>query len=819
MKKFFSLVLAFLLTLSTLTGCVDTHFRFKDDTSLTRGQWIEQLAATFGMDDFEKDEAYFSDVPATDSIYTAAQSCYEWNVLRDIGKKLKKNDGASLEFAVSTAIYATGVDLSNEVGKNDCEKAINYAVENGIIPSGLNYSKWVTAEQSQELLSAAQLAYLNQSFTPVDNVKFLDTVSDQRNSNELTAINEGEYLIRNRKPNVGDVLIAPGTPENPDGVAIKITDITDNGDGTYTVKTCTPELYEVFDEVEYAGVAIPKFEDIIPADGVQITQGSTVSPVSYQSDADMSYKTMALNYTSTDKPVVATLGSLSNDSDIIPLGIGDSKETALSFTATCNFTKGTVSINPAWSNASLNIEQLITGNHLGGVSSREDSDKYHKDSANSPGEWFSKKSVFPDRKVFGADPYGNDEAIEAYKKGVITADELREALYGTSKTDSNYVRDPDKPYVNSQEGHENIPNITNKFSGGYEIIGSVSIKDLYFVPKYKLKTAKVFGVDTGIPTGIESFSLETNYGVSASLSVKGKLENELTVCSIPISLGGVGTLKVDIVIYAELNGEISVKASINNNTKTEYASGKTKKTSTQTSSASAEANLEFETGPKISAKLYLCAVPLINAGVSAAVKVKSSGAIKYSTDWTETDENFVVNRKTTMSYNLDLFVPIVKISIGTDKSTLANKLNLKFTWTLCGAEGSNAPLKAAEFNLIDDEIVVWKDSQTLPKNEDKEESSSGDSQSSSQSPGGNMQISSYYINLMPGEETAIELDYPNGYGADDFKWSTSDKNVVTVKNGKLVAKKSGSAIVKAESKDGKYYANCAVYVGENKKEQ
>ena len=800
MKKFFSIVLAFLLTLSTLAGCVDTHFRFKDDTSLTRGQWIEQLAATFGMDDFEKDEAYFSDVPATDSIYTAAQSCYEWNVLRDIGKKLKKNDGASLEFAVSTAIYATGVDLSNEVGKNDCEKAINYAVENGIIPSGLNYSKWVTAEQSQELLSAAQRAYLNQSFTPVDKVKFLDTVSDQRNSNELTAVNEGEYLIRNRKPNVGDVLIAPGTPENPDGVAIKITEITDNGDGTYTVKTCTPELYEVFDEVEYAGVAIPKFEDIIPADGVQITQGSTVSPVSYQSDEDVSYKTMALNYTSTDKPVVATLGSLSNDSDIIPLGIGDSKETALSFTATCNFTKGTVSINPAWSNASINIEQLLTGS--GSATPNKGSDDQYNESLVS-GEWFKKTSVFPDKNLFGKNPYDNDKAIEDYKSGKISADELRNALKKSQ----------------TKDGLEKTPNITNKFSGGYEIVGSVSISDLYFIPKYKLKTAKVLGIDTGVPTGIESFSIETNYSVSASLSVKGKLENELTVCSIPVSLGGVGTLKFDLIIYAELNGEIAVKASISNNTKTEYSSGKTKKTTTQSSSASAEANLEFETGPKIKAKLSLCAIPFIDAGVSAAVKVKSSGAIKYSTDWSETDDNFVVNRKTTMGYNLDLYVPIVKLSIGTDKSTLANKLNIKFTWTLVGAEGSNAPLKAVEVNLLDDEVIIWQDSQTFPKNEDKEESSSGDSQSSSQSPGGNMQISSYYINLMPGEETAIELDYPNGYGADDFKWSTSDKNVVTVKNGKLVAKKSGSAIIKAESKDGKYYANCAVYVGENKKEQ
>ncbi|HBM98604.1 MAG TPA: hypothetical protein DD413_04190 [Ruminococcus sp.] len=796
MKRIIALLLSLVLLLGTLSGCAEGHFRFKNDTSLTRGQWVDVLAKSFGMDDYEKDTPYLSDVSSDDSIFKSVQSCYEWGVLRDTPKKLKKHSGATLEFVVTTAVYATGADISSYEGKNDIEKAINYAEANNIVAQGLNYSKWATGQQCNDILVAAQDAYLNQEITPIDKVVINTSVSDERKTDAIKSVGNSEYLFNGKKPSVGDVFIAPGTKENPDGVAIKITDVIDNGDGTYSVRTTTPELHEVFDEIEYAGVVVPEIDDIIPASGVTISglTSSNVSPVSYQ-PSDTGFTN--LSHTNTNTAKVVNLSNTTNGSngfttlehsnnyDVVPLGIGTSKKDALSFTASLNLTKGTVSLSPQWGNKSIEIQQLLTGSPIAG---------------SEAGQWFEKKSVFPDKTLFGPDAYSNDEAIDAYKKGVINADELREALYG----------------MQDKNGIEKIPNITNKFSGGYEIIGSISITDLYIVPTYKLKTAKVLGIDTGIPTGISNFSIETNYGASVSLSVKGKIENELTVCSIPVTLGGVGTLTLDIVLYAELNGEIAVKASISNNTKTEYSSGKTKKTSKQDSSTRVEAELELEAGPKLDAKISVCTIPLVNASVSAAIQVKASGGIELSAEWTETEEVFVIDRKTAITYGVEGHIPIVKIKIGSDKSTLANKLNISFSWTIVGSEGSNAPFTAAKFDILpEEEIVIWQEHLELPKdpNEEIEDNSENSNTNSDNGLGGNMNISSYYIHLDEGESIAVDLEYPDNYSADDFKWESSDTSIVTVKNGELKAKKAGSATITAKSKDGKYYANCAVYVG------
>ena len=800
MKRIIALLLSLVLLLGTLSGCAEGHFRFKNDTSLTRGQWVDALAKSFGMDDYEKDAPYLSDVSSDDSIFKSVQSCYEWGVLRDTPKKLKKHNGATLEFVVTTAVYATGADISSYEGKNDIQKAINYAEANNIVAQGLNYSKWATGQQCNDILVAAQDAYLNQEITPIDKVVINPSVSDERKTDTIKNVGNSEYLFNGKKPSVGDVFIAPGTKENPDGVAIKITDIIDNGDGTYSVETTTPELHEVFDEIEYAGVVVPEIDDIIPASGVTISglTSGNVSPVSYQ-PSDIGITTLSHTNNNTNTVKVVNLSNTTNDSDsfttlehsnnsnydVVPLGIGTSKKDALSFTASCNFTKGTVSVSPEWGNKSIEIQQLLTGSPIAGPKA---------------GQWFEKKSVFPDKTLFGPDAYSNDEAIDAYKKGVISADELREALYG----------------MQDKNGNEKIPNITNKFSGGYEIIGSISITDLYIVPTYKLKTAKILGIDTGIPTGISNFSIETNYGASVSLSVKGKIENELTVCSIPVTLGGVGTLTLDIVLYAELNGEIAVKASITNNAKTEYVSGKTKKTSKQDASASVEAELELEAGPQLKAKLSFCSIPFIDASVSSAIQVKASGGIELSTEWTETDTAFVIDRQTSATYGVVGYIPIVKFKIGTDKSTLANKLNISYSWTIVGSEGSNAPATAAKFEILPEEkIVIWQEHLELPKdpNEEIEDNSESSNTNSENSLGSNMNISSYYIHLNEGESIAVDLEYPDDYDADDFKWESSDTSIVTVKDGELKAKKAGSATITAKSNDGKYYANCAVYVG------
>ena len=705
----------------------------------------------------------------------------------------------SLKYVAITAVYAVGSNVATYEGETKEDKALAYAIANNIVPAGLDYDRYVTEEECQSILSSAKFLYLTQEVTPIDKVVVNEEVSDQRQTSNIVSNGENKYVVSNLTPNIDDVLIAPGTTENPDGVAIKVVSVLVNGDGTYTIETCTPEFHEVFDEIEYSGVAIPEFEDIVPASGVTITHtGGGVSPVSYNSNSGPSVVSLSYSPSSNNNYSLQNLaGNYKSDYAVIPLGIGTSKDQALSFTASFNFTKGTVSLSPQWGSQSLAIEQLLT------------------ETGASPelGEWFSKKSVFPDKSLFGSDPYSNDEAIEAYKKGVITADELRDALYGVQKSDENFVPDKNKPYVTSQSGEENIPNITNKFSGGYEIVGSVSITDLYVIPTYKIKTAKILGADTGIPTGIESFTVETNYGASVSLSVKGKLEEELTICSIPISLGGVGTLTLEVSLYAELNGEISVKASITNNTKAEYKSGKTKKTCTRDSSAGAEAELEFEAGPNLSAQLSFCTIPFINVDISAAVNVKARHGLEYYTEWVETDDAFIIERKTSHSYGINGYVPIVKLKIGTDKNTLANKLNLKYTWTIVGPEGSNAPGAAVEFEILPEkEVVLWQERLEIPINEEEqqEENNAGNESNGTT----NMVISSYYIYLSIGENAVVSIEYPEGYDADDFTWSSSDGSIISVSDGKVVANGPGSASIKVVSKDGKYYANCAVYVGE-----
>lgn len=771
MKRLIAVLLAIILTVGSFSGCAKENFRFDDDTSLSRGQWIELLAGTFGLDEYEQKKPYFKDIRKKNNIFTAVQSCYEWGVLKDVPKRFNQNKGASREFVITTVVYAIGNGWEKCEGSSDRDKAIQYALENNIIKEDKDYKKWATSEECQSILSVAQFVYLNQEIEPIDTVVMNENVSDQRETNNINQISENQYIVTGMNPSEGDVLIAPGTTMSPDGVAIKVASAVDNGDGTYTVTTVTPELHEVFDEVEFADVVVPEFEDIIPAAGVSIMSSDGTSIVSNGNDTVPKMKSLS----------TVAKGMPTN---VTQLAMADSKENALSFTASCNFTKGTVSVSPSWSNASANIQQLMSGE---GSASPE------------AGEWFSKTSVFPDKTLLGPDAYSNDKAIQDYKEGKINAEELKSALKAQQNDD----------------GTEKIPNLTNKFSGGYEIVGELAIKDLYVVPTYKLKTAKVLGIDTGVPTGIENFSIETNYGVEASLAIKGKLEEELTVVSMPITLGGVGTLTLEIKLYAELNGEISVKASITNNTKTEYASGKTKKTSAQNATASAQAELAFETGPKLNAKISVLAIPIINADVSAALQIQASCSINLSSDWTETDEAFVIDRKTSFVYGVDGHVPIVKIGIGTDGSTLANKLSLTFSWTLVGAEGSNAPLKAAKFDIVPEkEIIIWEEHQELPKDKTDEENLEQLEQDSKDNLGGNMNISSYYIHLTVGEKSNVDLEYPGGYDADDFKWTTSDKSVVTVKNGKLTGKGVGSAMITAESKDGKYYASCAVYVGE-----
>ena len=111
MKRIIALLLSMIMLVGAMAGCADGHFKFEDDTKLTRGEWIDALARTFGMDEYDNEEPHMSDVSSEDSIFGSVQSSYEWGVLRDLSKKLKKDKATTLEFAVTTAVYAPAAYL------------------------------------------------------------------------------------------------------------------------------------------------------------------------------------------------------------------------------------------------------------------------------------------------------------------------------------------------------------------------------------------------------------------------------------------------------------------------------------------------------------------------------------------------------------------------------------------------------------------------------------------------------------------------------------------------------------------------------------
>ena len=794
MKKIIALLLSIAMVSCMLSGCIKGHFSFDSD-GMTRGQWVESLAAVFGLEEYEAEEPYLSDVVFSDPIFAPVQSCYEWGILRDVSKKLKKDSSATLKFVITTAVYAAGVDFSSYEGKTDADKALKYAVDNGIAPSGLNYKKAASSEQCQAVLAAVQNAYLSQEIEPIEKVVINEAVLDCRDSDNIEPIAENTYVVTGIQPSVGEVFIAPGTKENPNGVAIKVTEVVDNGDGTYSVETTTPEVYEVFDEIEYAGVVVPQFEDIIPSEGVTIKKldnGTTGSaePLSYVSNAEPRLGARPLSTEEGGAGVAMLAYDEQHNLIEVPMDIGTSKESALSFTAEFDFTDGKVSLNSEWNDFSIGMElgenakvsvNKKWDNFSVGIEMGEDSE--------DPEEVLDAEALKNFRETNTKYFAEENEIIENFKNNRISEDEFIEQMH-----EKGHI----VPFVES--GKE-------KYNAGLEVKGSIGIEDLYIIPCYTLKTQKIFGVDTGIPVGISNFSLEVNYKATVSASLVGKFGGELSLCRVPVALGGIAVLDLELLLYLNASGELEIKAVVENNTKFEYIEGNTKKTSRQSEPmVSVESKVVVELGPKFQGKLSVLAIPLIDASVSAAIELEQSSKLEYATEFTETDEAFIIDRKMAFIQSDKCNVPIVRIGIGIDKKSLANKIGITFSWTVVGTEKSGAPIRAFELWNVEDKETFDLEHLELTK-EGRVESGEDDGI------GSNMSISTYYIHMEKGDTTAIDLKYPSGYKEEDFEWISSDSSIVSVADGELKAKESGSVLITAKSKDGQYYACCAVYVG------
>ena len=272
-----------------------------DQEELTRGEWIAQLGDAFGMDNYATEEPYFEDVTEDAPYYPYVQAAADWGVLSAFtdADTLDPEEPVTYEEAAVMAALAAGWDLTEdqflEDGTFDPSQAVAYAQEMGIMDPDTDPEERVTRSQGEIVTEAAKDVYLNAPVEEQANVVFNPDLVDFMDSPIGWNVGPGGELstsggtveteedgtltvtMGTTELQEGSVVILPGTPEYPSGIAYKIENIREEG-GQIVFDTVTPTLEDLYDELDYQGTVTADSADIIWAEGV--TAGPAASGLS-----------------------------------------------------------------------------------------------------------------------------------------------------------------------------------------------------------------------------------------------------------------------------------------------------------------------------------------------------------------------------------------------------------------------------------------------------------------------------------------------------------------------------------------------------------
>ncbi len=762
MKRFISvlLVIATLVSMmSCLAGCGKT------EEYITRGEWITALGERFGMDSTISEKDYFTDVNEAVPCYAYVQSCGDWGVLSNAeSTSFKPDEDATVEFALETAILASEVDTGEQ-------SVVDYAIANGIIKDAgfMSVRGRLTPEVAEQIITWTQDLYINGVVEPRAEVEYnpdLQILTDEADKIEESPEEDGTYVIPAEMAESlsnGDVLLMPDD-EYVDGVGVKVDEIVMNDDGTATVTTLDPEISELLDGLDVAGPVVWSQKDIQLADGFSF---GGAGGLSYSDEYDGVYVS-TLNHVGEDRIQAQQLAN-----GIIP-----------DINLNVNFTKGTVSLNPSWDS----LFGLGESFSMSATESQYATDP--QSSLKKPGEWFNKTSVIPVGSAYGNEAYKNQLAINAYKEGKIDIEELKKELDLTK-----------------DQQEKNPKTMENKFSGGYEITGSLKISAI------KLDVEAKYSVFSGLKA-----SLTCNYKVTSSLSIKGKLSESLNFMTVRVPVAAGLTVDVKFYLCLDANGELTVTATLSNSTKYSLDDGKVKKTgSTSGAELSGSVSCKIDFGPKISIELTALGVPLVDAGIKAVVRAKGKAELKFTTEYSseindEGDETLTITRRTLWGYGVTAYIPIITLEVNGNPKTIGNKLKLNASWTLIGES------KAKKIPILEEqEVVLWEEVLTLTDDKEAEETEATEITEATEDGdvtyGDFLDIDSYFLSLDEGGQASIGVSIiPKGYSMSDLVWSSSNTAVATVSGGLVTAVNGGVATITVRTRDGKFYKQCGISV-------
>lgn len=425
-----------------------------------------------------------------------------------------------------------------------------------------------------------------------------------------------------------------------------------------------------------------------------------------------------------------------------------------------NFTKGTFSVSPEWDNHKVTIERLIppelrTGGDIGA----------------SPSEDLG--------KIFEGSNFSAPQTITLLKDA-----------------DGN-------PYLD-KNGMEKVLTVTDKYKGGYNLTGSISLNNVYVETGFEFK--KVFG----IPTGIKRVAVETNYESTADVSLKGKVEEELTIATLPIPVAAGLSVEMELILYAEATGEIQVRLEAKNNTKFEYSEGNLKKVTTKDGSSTLEAAVEAEAGVAPAVVLKTLGISIIDAKLKVGVHGEASASLQYGMTLKDGEDG--ESRGYTLwgqcVLKTEVVLPVIKLEVGT-KETLANKLSITGKWTLVSKD--DAPIRFApealnkKWTLFEVEILL---------DSEEAEESFQDTENGRASDIGLLDLTRYTVSLQSDTPYQMELDLHGAESVPDVIWQSDAPGIASVDdNGLITPHEPGTARITVSLKDDPDISvTCVVYV-------
>lgn len=362
--------------------------------------------------------------------------------------------------------------------------------------------------------------------------------------------------------------------------------------------------------------------------------------------------------------------------------------------------------------------------------------------------------------------------------------------------------------IKSDENGNQISQIDDEYTAGLEIEGSLAVKNLYL--ESACETEKL----VGIPCGIKSYTSQLHYKIEGKLSVKGKLGVEEMIYStvIPGPWGIWNQVKFYVCI--DFNGEVSIKATLEHTSNVTYADGNYRKTSDTDIAREFEISAELWSGVKGEIVLKVLGIPIVDAEAKAGAGMEVKSTLHMQSAVLPADSTLP---KSMICFDFSVYVPTVKITVGMDSETLANKLKIKATFKIMDKKGKHALIDSPEKTLFHYEISA-KGMEIVPectwKDYVADASASSDT---SASPGDNpfsaLVLQDAILTMGPGESKQIVITaYPDNVTGADIQFSSLDTSIATVdSSGRVTGVTPGTTQIRVSALDGSEQY-CAVTV-------